>query len=57
MVKEEKKRGGAFGQLENGTHISRQVSLRLERKPVLKKKITTDRWRTSAKKIKVRNIT
>lgn len=53
MKKELKRKSGAFGQLENGSRISRQVSIKL-RKSVMKKKLATEKWRISAKKIKVR---
>lgn len=49
---EDKKRGGAFSQMENGNRVSRQVSIRL-RKSVMKRKLPGEKWRSTANKVTV----
>jgi hypothetical protein len=52
---EEKKTGGPFSQLENGVQkMQRQVSFRIQRKNILRKTLTSDRWIGAARKVKVR---
>lgn len=49
-----KKKLSGFGQLENGNRrITRQVSIKL-RKSVMKKSLPAEKWRISARQIKVR---
>lgn len=52
ILLEDKKRGGAFSQMENGSRVSRQVSIRL-RKSVMKRKLPGEKWRSTANKVTV----
>ena len=47
------KSSSALSQLENG-NVSREISFRMHRKNILRKTLTSDRWRGAARKVKVR---
>ena len=47
-----------FSQLESGaaSKVQRQVSFRMQRKNILRKTLTSDKWRGAARKVKVRRF-
>ncbi|XP_065092000.1 piezo-type mechanosensitive ion channel component isoform X10 [Ochlerotatus camptorhynchus] len=52
MTDKEIKRQELFYQLESGVRLQRQISFRMHRKNILRKTLTSDRWRGAARKVK-----
>ncbi|KFB42311.1 AGAP009276-PA-like protein [Anopheles sinensis] len=50
-----RKRQDLSSQLENGIRLQNQISFRMQRKNILRKTLTSDRWRGAARKVKVRD--
>ncbi|XP_055643566.1 piezo-type mechanosensitive ion channel component isoform X1 [Toxorhynchites rutilus septentrionalis] len=53
MTEKELKRQELFYQLESGVRLQRQISFRMHRKNILRKTLTSDRWRGAARKVKL----
>ncbi|KXJ69042.1 hypothetical protein RP20_CCG000423 [Aedes albopictus] len=53
MTEKEIKRQELFYQLESGVRLQRQISFRMQRKNILRKTLTSDRWRGAARKVKL----
>ncbi|XP_065092019.1 piezo-type mechanosensitive ion channel component isoform X12 [Ochlerotatus camptorhynchus] len=53
MTDKEIKRQELFYQLESGVRLQRQISFRMHRKNILRKTLTSDRWRGAARKVKL----
>ncbi|XP_053676328.1 piezo-type mechanosensitive ion channel component [Anopheles nili] len=49
----EKKRSDLSSQLENGIRMQNQISFRMQRRNMLRKTLTSDRWRGAALKVKL----
>ncbi|XP_058124616.1 piezo-type mechanosensitive ion channel component isoform X1 [Anopheles coustani] len=52
-AEKEKKRQDLSSQLENGIRLQNQISFRMQRKNILRKTLTSDRWRGAARKVKL----
>ncbi|XP_052864339.1 piezo-type mechanosensitive ion channel component [Anopheles cruzii] len=52
-TEKEKKRQDLSSQLENGIRLQNQISFRMHRKNILRKTLTSDRWRGAARKVKL----
>ncbi|XP_053665135.1 piezo-type mechanosensitive ion channel component [Anopheles marshallii] len=52
-VAKDKKRMDLSSQLENGIRLQNQISFRMQRKNILRKTLTSDRWRGAARKVKL----
>ncbi|KAL9707746.1 hypothetical protein quinque_011264 [Culex quinquefasciatus] len=52
LTEKELKRQELFYQLESGVRLHRQISFRMNRKNILRKTLTSDRWRGAARKVK-----
>lgn len=51
---EDEKSGSAFGQLENGAqHITRQVSSRIQKGTIVRKRLAKESWHGAADKVRV----
>ncbi|XP_058821886.1 piezo-type mechanosensitive ion channel component-like isoform X2 [Topomyia yanbarensis] len=50
ITEKEYKRQELFYQLESGVRLQRQISFRMNRKNILRKTLTSDRWRGAARK-------
>uniref|UniRef100_A0A6E8VXG9 Piezo-type mechanosensitive ion channel component n=1 Tax=Anopheles coluzzii TaxID=1518534 RepID=A0A6E8VXG9_ANOCL len=48
----DRKRLDLSSQLENGIRLQNQISFRMQRKNILRKTLTSDRWRGAARKVK-----
>ncbi|XP_052564946.1 piezo-type mechanosensitive ion channel component isoform X6 [Culex pipiens pallens] len=53
LTEKELKRQELFYQLESGVRLHRQISFRMNRKNILRKTLTSDRWRGAARKVKL----
>ncbi|XP_061515021.1 piezo-type mechanosensitive ion channel component isoform X27 [Anopheles gambiae] len=49
----DRKRLDLSSQLENGIRLQNQISFRMQRKNILRKTLTSDRWRGAARKVKL----
>ncbi|XP_035907443.1 piezo-type mechanosensitive ion channel component isoform X16 [Anopheles stephensi] len=49
----DRKRMDLSSQLENGIRLQNQISFRMQRKNILRKTLTSDRWRGAARKVKL----
>ncbi|XP_049282317.1 piezo-type mechanosensitive ion channel component isoform X4 [Anopheles funestus] len=52
-VTKDRKRMDLSSQLENGIRLQNQISFRMQRKNILRKTLTSDRWRGAARKVKL----
>ncbi|XP_035777469.1 piezo-type mechanosensitive ion channel component-like isoform X4 [Anopheles albimanus] len=52
-TEKDKKRHDLSSQLENGIRLQNQISFRMHRKNILRKTLTSDRWRGAARKVKL----